>query len=147
MAPQPGGSAFPDTAAVPVADGRADDHAEKVRQTGGAAGIYGMILCKTEKFSSGFRRPQTACPGDMETVLYTPWQDPGRHNGAWCFRAGFRRAYGMRRGIRRMIHRHYDERRPRPDSTKSRFSGIIKTSSTGRRRNGFPVYGRKTEQP
>ena len=27
---------------------------EKNRQTGGAAGIYGMILCKTENFSNGF---------------------------------------------------------------------------------------------
>ena len=98
MAPQPGGSAFPDTAAVPVADGRTDDHAEKVRQTSGAAGIYGMILCKTEKFSSGFRCPWAACPGDMETVLYTPWQDSGRHNSEWCFRAGFHRANGMEKG-------------------------------------------------
>ena len=50
MAAQSGGSAFPDAAAVPLADGRADDCTEEVRQTGGTAGIYGMILCKTEKF-------------------------------------------------------------------------------------------------
>ena len=54
MAPQPGGSAFADTAAISLADGRADDHTEKICQTGGTAGIYGMILCKTEKFSDGF---------------------------------------------------------------------------------------------
>ena len=50
MATQPPGGAFPDAAAVPLADGRADDRPEEVCQTGGAAGIYGMILCKTEKF-------------------------------------------------------------------------------------------------
>ena len=50
MAAQSGGSAFPDAAAVPLADGRADDCTEEVCQTGGTAGIYGMILCKTEKF-------------------------------------------------------------------------------------------------
>ena len=54
MAPQPGGSTFVDAAAVPVADGRADDHTAKIRQTGGAAGIYGMTLCKTENFSGSF---------------------------------------------------------------------------------------------
>ena len=43
MAAQPGGSAFPDVAAVPLADGGADDCAEEICQTGGAAGIYGMI--------------------------------------------------------------------------------------------------------
>ena len=98
MAPQSGGSAFPDATAVPVADGGADDHAEKVRQAGGAAGIYRVILCKTEKFSSGFPGLQAACPGNMESVLYTSWQDSGRPNGEWCFRAGFHRANGMEEG-------------------------------------------------
>lgn len=46
MAAQPGGSAFPDTAAVSLADGGADDCAEEVCQTGGAAGIYGMISAR-----------------------------------------------------------------------------------------------------
>ena len=32
------------TAAVPLADGGADDCAEEVCQTGGTAGIYGMIF-------------------------------------------------------------------------------------------------------
>ena len=60
MAAQSGGSALPDAAAVPVADGRTNDHAEKIRQAGGAAGIYGVILCKTEKFSGGLRNLQAA---------------------------------------------------------------------------------------
>ena len=55
MATQPGGSTLPDTATVPLADGGADDFTEEVCQTGGTAGIHGMIfalahLCKTEKF-------------------------------------------------------------------------------------------------
>ena len=54
VAAQSGGSASADAAAVPLVDGRADDHTEKIRQTCGAAGIYGMILCKTENFSEGF---------------------------------------------------------------------------------------------
>ena len=53
MTAQSRGSASADAAAVPLADGRADDHTEKIRQTGGAAGIYGIILCKTENFSAG----------------------------------------------------------------------------------------------
>lgn len=54
MAPQPGGGTFIDSAAVPLADGRADDYSEEVRQAGGTARIYGMNLCKTEKFSGSF---------------------------------------------------------------------------------------------
>ena len=47
MAAQPGGSTFADAAAVPLADGRADDRAEEISQTGGAAGIYGIIfICR-----------------------------------------------------------------------------------------------------
>ena len=43
MAAQSGGSPFPDSAAVPLADGGADDRTEKICQTRGAAGIYRMI--------------------------------------------------------------------------------------------------------
>ena len=42
MAAQPGGSAFPDATAVPLADGGADDCAQEVCQAGGTAGIYGI---------------------------------------------------------------------------------------------------------
>ena len=61
VAAQSGGSASADAAAVPLADGRADDHTEKIRQTSGAAGIYGMILCKTENFSAGFGTLRNLC--------------------------------------------------------------------------------------
>ena len=44
MAAQSGGSSCLDAAAVPLADGGADDRAEEVCQTGGTAGIYGMIF-------------------------------------------------------------------------------------------------------
>jgi len=48
MAPQSGRSAFPDTTAVPMADGGADDCTEKVSKASGTTGIYGMILpCRT----------------------------------------------------------------------------------------------------
>ena len=36
-------------AAVPLADGRADDHTEEVRSDGETSGIYRITLCKTEK--------------------------------------------------------------------------------------------------
>ncbi len=49
MAAQPPGSAFPDAAIVPLADGRADGIPKEICQAGG---IYGMTLCKTEKFKS-----------------------------------------------------------------------------------------------
>lgn len=79
MAAQPGGSAFPDTTAVPLADGRADDCAEEVRQTGGTAGIYGMILCKTEKFpgccyaSADALFPVVRTVSAMILRQYMPW--------------------------------------------------------------------------
>ncbi len=60
MAAQPPGSANPDAAAVPLADGRANNRPEKVRQTSGAAGIYGMTLCKTEKFRGSLTASQAA---------------------------------------------------------------------------------------
>ena len=44
MAAQSRGSAFPNTTAVSLADGGADDCAEEICQTGGTAGIYGMIF-------------------------------------------------------------------------------------------------------
>lgn len=44
MAAQSRGSAFPNTTAVPLVDGGADNCAEEICQTGGTAGIYGMIF-------------------------------------------------------------------------------------------------------
>ena len=46
MATQSGGSAQPDATAVPLADGGADDHTEKICQTSGPPGIYGMIFAR-----------------------------------------------------------------------------------------------------
>lgn len=54
MVAQSGGSAFPDTAAVPLADGGTGVYAKEIRQIGGAAGIHGVSLFKTEKFPGGF---------------------------------------------------------------------------------------------
>lgn len=54
VAAHPGGGARINAAAVPMADGRADDHSEEIGQAGGTDGIHGMALCKTEKFSDGF---------------------------------------------------------------------------------------------
>ena len=54
MAAQSRGSAFTDAATVPLVNGRADDCSEKVCQAGGTAGVYGIILCKTEKFQGSF---------------------------------------------------------------------------------------------
>ena len=44
MGAQSRGSAFPDTTAVPMADGGIDDRTKEVCQTGGTARIYGMIF-------------------------------------------------------------------------------------------------------
>ena len=49
MAEERGRSTEADKAAVPLADGGADDHTEEVRTDGGTSGIYRMTLCKTEK--------------------------------------------------------------------------------------------------
>ena len=74
MAPQPGGSTFPDAAAVPLADGRPDGHPEKVRQAGGAAGIYGMTIVQNREIPRPF-------PGfgDCRTdAAYRPAYTPGK---------------------------------------------------------------------
>ena len=79
MAAQPGGSAFPDAAAVPLADGGADDRAEEVCQAGGTAGIYGMTLCKTEKIPGRCDAAATGLPpiaGAVPAMVfrqYMPW--------------------------------------------------------------------------
>lgn len=49
MAAQSGRGAPADTAAVPLADGRSDDHPEEIRQAGGTAGIYGMIFMQNRE--------------------------------------------------------------------------------------------------
>lgn len=54
MAAQSGGSAYINAAAIPLADGRADDNPEEICPASGAAGIYGVNLCKTEKFPDSF---------------------------------------------------------------------------------------------
>lgn len=95
MAAQPPGSAFPDTAAVPLADGRADDCAEEVRQACGTAGIYGMILCKTEKFP-GYCCPRSSCPVSCGT-------DSPCH--------GFPAVYAVDARVS-FLRRMYQERRP-----------------------------------
>ena len=68
MAAQSGRGTFPDTPAVPLADGRADDHSEEVCQACGTAGIYGMNLCKTEKFQSVAVRAADVLPPVVRTV-------------------------------------------------------------------------------
>ena len=81
------GSAFPDAAAVPLADGRADDHPEEVCQAGGAAGIYGMTLCKTEKFQGS--------PAALKAAL--PWQSAAGHMRFSCCPCGRERTPSPKR--------------------------------------------------
>ena len=50
MAAQRGRGTGAYTAAVPLADGGTDNYPEEVRQDSQTARIYGMTLCKTEKF-------------------------------------------------------------------------------------------------
>ncbi len=54
-----------------MADGRADDHPEEIGQAGGTAGIHGMTLCKTEKFSDGFPAEKNVLPYSGRTTLHT----------------------------------------------------------------------------
>ena len=54
-----------------MADGRADNHPEEIGQAGGTAGIHGMTLCKTEKFSDGFPAEKNASPHPCTTSLRT----------------------------------------------------------------------------
>ena len=126
MATQSGGSAFPDAPAVPLADGRADGHTEKICQASGAARIYGMNLCKTEKFSgcaaclSGCGIPAVYRQGCA--FLRQFWQTAHTSVPFWE-----RKKSSVQRGhIRRWKHGHYDEYRMKPGSQNLRFSGIIK---------------------
>ena len=114
VAAQSGGSASADAAAVPLVDGRADDHTEKIRQTSGAAGIYGMILCKTQNFSGGFdifrtcvfRQYSASCAGlkDGFSVWHTN-RLLKKHHKKTSFKNHLSAA---------LQHRHYDECRKRP---------------------------------
>ena len=54
-----------------MADGRADDHPEEIGQAGGTAGIHGMTLCKTEKFSDVFPAGKNVPPYSCGTTLHT----------------------------------------------------------------------------
>ena len=71
VAAHPGGGAWINAAAVPMADGRADDHPEEISQAGGTAGIHGMTLYKTEKFSDGFPAEKNVLPYSRRTTLHT----------------------------------------------------------------------------
>lgn len=66
MAAQSRGSAFPDTTAVPLVDGGIDDRTKEVCQTGGTAGIYGMIsVCRVfVQNREILRMLQCICRGD-----------------------------------------------------------------------------------
>ena len=54
-----------------MADGRADNHPEEIGQAGGTAGIHGMTLCKTEKFSDVFPAGKNVLPYSCRTTLHT----------------------------------------------------------------------------
>lgn len=90
---QPRGGMFPDTAAVPLADGRIDNYTEEVRQDCGTSGIYRMILCKTEKFSGGpdaaanALSPMAGTVPAMVSRQYMPWS-PCFLLGEGCSRNG-----------------------------------------------------------
>ena len=71
VAAHPGGCTWINAAAVPVADGRADNHPEEIGQAGGTAGIHGMTLCKTEKFSDVFPAGKNVPPYSCGTTLHT----------------------------------------------------------------------------
>jgi len=89
MAAHPRGGTGIDAAAVPVADGRADHHPEEIGQAGGTAGIHGMTLCKTEKFSGGFPAGKHVPPYPCGTMLCTI-KGP---------RIGRRHAFSSRKGL------------------------------------------------
>ena len=54
-----------------MADGRADNHPEEIGQAGGTAGMHGMTLCKTEKFSDGLPAGKNVAPYPCQTALRT----------------------------------------------------------------------------
>ena len=54
-----------------MADGRADNHPEEISQAGGTAGIHGVALCKTEKFSDGLPAGKNVPPYPCGTTLHT----------------------------------------------------------------------------
>ena len=128
MAAQPGGSALPDATAVPLADGRADDYSKEVCQTSGSAGIYGMILCKTEKFPGC----STACKAIVfrqnEAGYVRFLGGSGRWRAHLPHFGGRRKKAPCKSHPHRQKHGHYDEYRIRPCSQNLRFFDIIKPS-------------------
>ena len=125
MAPQSGGSTFIDAAAVPLADGRADNHTKEVCQAGGTTGIYGMTLCKTEKFLNG-----SAISGACAFRQYTTSRErrksmPGGHHIDSCHLKASIKICSSQAITRSQRHGHYDGCRWGTDSQKMRISGII----------------------
>lgn len=111
MAAQSGGSALSDAAAVPMVDGRADNRTEKIRQASKASRIHGMILCKTEKFSSSFSGFQTAASGQCRDVRRVSWGVSAAERAASPIGERLSREPAWRGEIRRRSYRHYDGRR------------------------------------
>ena len=109
-----------------MADGRADNHPEEIGQAGGTAGIHGMTLCKTEKFSDGF-------PDGKKCPVLSLQSHAAHHKRV---RNGCRHAFPSRKrvpetasykgGIRCFNHRHYDGHPAAPGSQKSRIHGAIR---------------------
>jgi hypothetical protein len=85
MAPQPGRSAAADTAAVLMADERADGHPKEVRQADGAVGIYGMVFVQNREILGAFPGPRD----DRIDTSYRPAYEPGRLSWRTVCHPGF----------------------------------------------------------
>lgn len=77
-------SAWINAAAVPVADGGADDRPEEIGQASGTAGIYGITLCKTENFQGVFSTGKTVLPRFCGAV-YPAVKRTGKGSGTPLF--------------------------------------------------------------
>ena len=74
-----------------MADGRADSHPKEIGQAGGTAGIHGMTLYKTEKFSDGF-------PDGKKCPVLSLQSHAAHHKRV---RNGRRHAFPSRKGFRK----------------------------------------------
>ena len=126
MAAHPGRGAPADTAAVPLADGRADDCTEEICQAGGTAGIYGMTIVQNrEIFPLPCRRKNTlygCTQPSAEAFRY----DSGGITDISALFLNFADQPMYKSHIRRQEHRHYDGCRMKEDSQKALISAIMK---------------------
>lgn len=108
MAPQSGGSTLIDAPVVPLANGRVNNHPKEVCQAGGTTRIYGMTLCKTEKFPNGSAISEACAFRQYTTSRVRRKSMPGGRHMDLCHLKAFIKIRSPEAITRDQMQGHYD---------------------------------------